>query len=226
VTTDQMSDTPRTDAVEGYDDEYSNPELLALCRQLERELNASKEHDQIANILSTVSDTPETDAFLTAKNCTRDNPVAFDWLVGFARSLERKAANAYKGYQACNDDLIKCDEEVMRWFKAASPYATPGSLESGLDRLRACESALMDLYEANAKGVFSVPDEHYGLITNAAELLKPDPLAVIAALRRKGWNSAIRRAAEVAEHYAKLMNSEAAQRVADEIRAMLSEGKP
>lgn len=41
--------------------------------------------------------------------------------------------------------------------------------------------------------------------------------------RRKGWNSAIRRCAEVAEHYAKLMNSEAAQRVAVEIRAMLSE---
>jgi hypothetical protein len=94
--------------------------------------------------------------------------------------------------------------------------------------LRACESALMDLYEANAKGVFSVPDEHYGLITNAAEVLKTvsDPLAVIAALRRKGWNSAIRRAAEVAEHYAELMKSEAVQRVAEEIRAMLSEEKP
>lgn len=37
-----MSDTPRTDAVEGYDDEYSNPELLMLCRQLERELNEYK----------------------------------------------------------------------------------------------------------------------------------------------------------------------------------------
>jgi hypothetical protein len=114
-------------------------------------------------------------------------------------------------------------DQVMRWFKAASPYATPGSLESGLDRLRACENALMDLYEANAKGVFSVPDKHYSLITAAAEVLQQDSLAVIAALRRKGWNSAIRRAAEVAEHYAKLMKSEAAQRVADEIRAMKSE---
>jgi hypothetical protein len=46
--------------------------------------------------------------------------------------LERQLANTYKGYQACNDDLIKCDAEVMRWFKAASPYATPGSLEEGL----------------------------------------------------------------------------------------------
>lgn len=41
--------------------------------------------------------------------------------------------------------------------------------------------------------------------------------------RRRGWNSAIRRAAEIAEHYAKLMKSEAAQRVADEIRAMKSD---
>jgi hypothetical protein len=135
-----MSDTPRTDAVEGYDDEYSNPELLALCRQLERELNASKDQDRVANILSTVTDTPETDAFLTAENCRRDNPVAFDWLVGFARSLERKAANAYKGYLACNDDLIKCDEDVMRWFKAASPYATPGSLEIALRRFHRWEA--------------------------------------------------------------------------------------
>lgn len=83
-----------------------------------------------------MSDTPKVDAFLRAENCTRDNPVAFDWLVGLARSLEREAANSYKGYQACNDDLIKCDAEVMRWFKAASPYATPGSLEEGLKKLR------------------------------------------------------------------------------------------
>jgi hypothetical protein len=143
-----------------------------------------------------------------------------------ARELEELLMAAEDENEVLHKEIERLDEMVMRWFKAASPYATPGSLESGLDRLRACESALMDLYEANAKGVFSVPDEHYGLITNAAELLKPDPLAVIAALRRKGWNSAIRRAAEVAEHYAKLMNSEAAQRVADEIRAMLSEGKP
>ena len=82
-----------------------------------------------------MSDTPKVDAFLRAENCTRDNPVAFDWLVGLARSLEREAANSYRGYQACNDDLIKCDAEVMRWFKAASPYATPGSLEGALKAL-------------------------------------------------------------------------------------------
>ena len=132
-----MSDTPQTDAAISDAWVLCGVHVVSadFARQLERELEACKTHERVANILSTVSDTPETDAFLTAENCTRGNPVAFDWLVGFARSLERKAANAYKGYQACNDDLIKCDAEVMRWFKAASPYATPGSLEEGLKRL-------------------------------------------------------------------------------------------
>jgi hypothetical protein len=52
-----------------------------------------------------------------------------------------------------------------------------------------------------------------------------DALTITAALRRKGWNSAIRRAAEIADHYAELMNSSAAKRVADEIRALLSEAE-
>jgi hypothetical protein len=166
-----------------------------------------------------MSDTPKEGDLHTEAGLLRTMKEALAAEREWRARLERELAQMQKMLDEAQDTAI-------RWFMAASPYATPGSLESGLDRLRACESALMDLYEANAKGVFSVPDEHYGLITNAAELLKPDPLAVIAALRRKGWNSAIRRAAEVAEHYAKLMNSEAAQRVADEIRAMLSEGKP
>lgn len=50
-----------------------------------------------------------------------------------------------------------------------------------------------------------------------------EPLETIAALRRKGWNAGIRRAAEVADHYAMLMKSEAAKRAADEIRALESQ---
>jgi hypothetical protein len=172
-----------------------------------------------------MSDTPQTDASAFWVSSPTDPEMQEEVVVShFARQLERELADV----NALMEDIRKGDDMLMAWFKAASPYATPGSLEGGLDRLRACENALMDLYEANAKGVFSVPDEHYGLITNAAEVLKTvsDPLAVIAALRRKGWNSAIRRAAEVAEHYAELMKSEAVQRVAEEIRAMLSEEKP
>ena len=100
-----------------------------------------------------MSDTPITDAFvLKLERQLGDGPpniseAAIDVAVririlSFAREIERalagakrEAANAYKGYQACNDDLIKCDAEVMRWFKAASPYATPGSLEEGLKKL-------------------------------------------------------------------------------------------
>jgi hypothetical protein len=41
-------------------------------------------------VIDRMGPTPRTDAFLRAENCVRDNPVAFDWLVGFARSLERE----------------------------------------------------------------------------------------------------------------------------------------
>jgi hypothetical protein len=230
-----MSDTPKTDAVQGgLECATERPEDWEKCfqwmaghaRSLERELESTKRllnfwksafHE--SRVVARVEDTPITDAavvrFTVASEI--DRSPAGEWVAaGVARGLEQER-------NAVLADIRNADDQLMRWFKAASPYATPGSLESGLDRLRACENALMDLYEANAKGVFSVPDKHYSLITAAAEVLQQDSLAVIAALRRKGWNSAIRRAAEVAEHYAKLMKSEAAQRVADEIRAMKSE---
>jgi hypothetical protein len=90
-----------------------------------------------------MSDTPKVDAFLRAENCSRDNPAAFDWLVGFARSLERELASdradAQQRISEWSDLCEKADREnaelsdqLMRWFKAASPYATPGSLEEGL----------------------------------------------------------------------------------------------
>lgn len=150
-----MSDTPRTDAVEGYDDEYSNPELLMLCRQLERE----------------------------------------------------------------NAELA---DQVMRWFKAASPYATPGSLEEGLKK--------MERELAEAQNVMSdLPKEHMGEYERMEEYRRQkempskEVLDAITQGRETGFALGLREAAEVAEHYAKLMNSEAAQRAADEIRAMLSE---
>jgi hypothetical protein len=34
---------------------------------------------------------------------------------------------------------------VMRWFKAASPYATPGSLEEGLKRVESQEEAIVEM---------------------------------------------------------------------------------
>jgi hypothetical protein len=79
-----------------------------------------------------VSDTPKTDAFLRAENCVRDNPVAFDWAIGFARNLEREIKELREERDACLEDSRKADEMLMAWFKAASPWATPGSLEEGL----------------------------------------------------------------------------------------------
>ena len=52
-----------------------------------------------------MSDTPEVDAFLRAENCSRDNPIAFDWLVGLARSLERRNAE---------NDGLRCENEGLR----------------------------------------------------------------------------------------------------------------
>jgi hypothetical protein len=76
--------------------------------------------------------------------------------------------------------------------------------------------------------ILAAPDGYFGPVQAS---LGPKLLELVPVThtlqqelgRRKGWNSAIRRAAEVAEHYARLMNSEAAQRAADEIRAMHSQ---
>jgi uncharacterized protein YigA (DUF484 family) len=105
-----------------------------------------------------MSDTPKVDAFLRAENCSRDNPAAFDWLVGFARSLERELASdradAQQRISEWSDLCEKADREnaelsdqLMRWFKAASPYATPGSLEEGLKKL---ERALVEAQGSEA----------------------------------------------------------------------------
>ena len=41
-----------------------------------------------------MSDTPRVDDFLLAENNSRDNPVAYDFAIGFARQLERELAAA------------------------------------------------------------------------------------------------------------------------------------
>jgi hypothetical protein len=73
-----------------------------------------------------MSDTPRTDAVQGGLECATELPEdwekCFQWMAGHARSLERENA--------------ELSDQVMRWFKAASPYATPGSLERGLKKLR------------------------------------------------------------------------------------------
>jgi hypothetical protein len=69
-----------------------------------------------------MSDTPRTDAVQGglefATELPEDWEKCFQWMAGHARSLERENA--------------ELSDQLMRWFKAASPYATPGSLEEGL----------------------------------------------------------------------------------------------
>lgn len=83
-----------------------------------------------------MSDTPRIDAFLRAGNCSPHNPVAFEWAIGLARSIERELKERTEERNAALEDTRKADEMLMRWFKAASPYATPGSLEEGLKKLQ------------------------------------------------------------------------------------------
>lgn len=73
-----------------------------------------------------MSDTPITDIPLVErlrfqKRYTRGVvPVTMDEAAGRIEQLERE-----------NAELA---DQVMRWFKAASPYATPGSLKEALER--------------------------------------------------------------------------------------------
>jgi hypothetical protein len=73
-----------------------------------------------------MSDTPITDIPLVErlrfqKRYTRGVvPVTMDEAAGRIEQLERE-----------NAELA---DQVMRWFKAASPYATPGSLKAALER--------------------------------------------------------------------------------------------
>jgi hypothetical protein len=103
-----------------------------------------------------MSDTPQTDNFLRAGNCSPHNPAAFEWAIGLARSIERQLKDAKAGESDAQQrirewrdlcekadrenaqlqkDLDEAQDTAIRWFMAASPYATPGSLEEGLKKL-------------------------------------------------------------------------------------------
>lgn len=70
-----------------------------------------------------MSDTPRTDEVeLHYRQMEDRDAPSYVAPAEFARQLERE-----------NAELA---DQVMRWFKAASPYATPGSLEEGLKKLR------------------------------------------------------------------------------------------
>lgn len=104
-----------------------------------------------------MSDTPRTDG-LVLQDLKRPVEDAHDHLLDHARRLERELTLAEgklaylrsqragemgeKLYQL-EQELAERDAQLMRWFKAASPYATPGSLEEGLKKL---ERALVEAH--------------------------------------------------------------------------------
>jgi hypothetical protein len=142
-----MSETPKTDAVQGgLECATERPEDWEKCfqwmaghaRSLQRELEATKRllnfwksafHE--SRVVARVEDTPITDAavvlFTVASEI--DRSPAGEWVAaGVARGLEQER-------NAVLADIRNADAQLMRWFEAASPYATPGSLEEGLKRL-------------------------------------------------------------------------------------------
>lgn len=169
-----------------------------------------------------MSDTPRTDEVeLHYRRMEDRDAPSYVAPAEFARQLERE-----------NTEL---SDQLMRWFKAASPYATPRSLEQGLKKLKRelaealnVERCYQELFNGPSDAP-TLPKEYMGEYERMEEyrLQKEKPsnevLAAIVYGRETGYALALRDAAEIAEHYAKLMNSEAAQRAADEIRAMKSE---
>ena len=67
-----------------------------------------------------MSETPRTDSEEKGASYCTGVEIRQAW--NLARQLERENA--------------ELSDQLMRWFKAASPYATPGSLEEGLKKLR------------------------------------------------------------------------------------------
>lgn len=91
----------------------------------------SAKHDTSPQVSHTGGDTPRTDALLAEINDLHADAQADD-LEDLCRQLERELEQS----QFIGADLLKelaeAQETTIRWFQAASPYATPGSLARGL----------------------------------------------------------------------------------------------
>jgi hypothetical protein len=115
-------------------------------------------------------------------------------LVRSRAELEREVANVCEAYKACSDDLIKCDAEVMRWFKAASPYATPGSLERGLKKLREelIEECALICESRAGEGQYAESQAAWRILLSAAHairaLKKFQPGPIDSTVKPSAWD--------------------------------------
>jgi hypothetical protein len=76
-----------------------------------------------------------------------------------ARELEEFLKAAEDENEVLHKEIERLDEMVMRWFKAASPYATPGSLEAALRRFHHWEGEMVRLLGIDPKDAGSLPDD-------------------------------------------------------------------
>ena len=172
MTTDQMSDTLRMrtkkEALDAVINEFNldvnDPftrvianafalhkmleEAQAALTRAEAKLHLAAE-TEVSEQGKMMSDTPRTDAVQGglefATELPEDWEKCFQWMAGHARSLERENA--------------ELSDQVMRWFKAASPYATPGSLEAALRRFHHWEEEIVRLLGIDPKDAGSLPDD-------------------------------------------------------------------
>ena len=85
-------------------------------------------------------------------------------------------------------------DQVMRWFKAASPYATPGSLEEGLKKLRA--EAIKEVINAieDAPLTYAGPDPHivsdlrYLIIRSVRDLIEDHDGPIDSTVKPSAWD--------------------------------------
>ena len=129
-TGDKVIPTPRTDAV--LENARDVDDLIVHARDLERELHWARV--RIEEL------TAEAKCMLSGYNaCNEDWRKAEEQLELAERKLtylrSQLAGEMGEKLYKLEQELAERDEQLMRWFKAASPYATPGSLRAALDRL-------------------------------------------------------------------------------------------
>ena len=148
--------------------------VVAWIPQVQARLDA-------AGDVSHTSGTPRTDEIAYRRIADEeDENEQYDALLGLARQLERENA--------------ELSDQVMRWFKAASPYATPGSLEEGLKKLRA--EAIKEVINAieDAPLTYAGPDPHivsdlrYLIIRSVRDLIEDHDGPIDSTVKPSAWD--------------------------------------
>ena len=85
-------------------------------------------------------------------------------------------------------------DQVMRWFRAASPYATPGSLEQGLKKLREelIEECALICESRAGEGQYAESQAAWRILLSAAHairaLKKFQPGPIDSTVKPSAWD--------------------------------------